>query len=111
MLLNLDNIRKSGLFKKTLKLCSRKKIFLADQTALNKLSKKKLIIDRKFNEQKEIREDTVVRHFSKTIKFFPYIHTQNIKPWQVDKVKNVLKIDEIDEVLEEYQTIINELKN
>ena len=110
MLLNLDNIRKSGLFKRTLKVCSRRKIFLADQTALNKYSKNKLIIDRKFNEQKKIKEDTVIRHFSKTIKFFPYFHTQNIKPWQVEKVKNVLKIHEIDDILQDYQDMIASIK-
>lgn len=104
MLLNLDNIRKSGLFRNTLKMCATKKIFLADQTALNKLCKRKLIIDRKFNEQKKMRENTVIRHFSKTIKFFPYFHTQNIKPWQVEKVQNILKIHEFDDVFEDYQS-------
>lgn len=111
ILLNLDNIRKSGLFKETLKLCSRKKIFLADQTALNRLSQNKLIIDRKFNEQKKTKKDTVIRHFTKTIKFFPYFHTQNIKPWHIENVKKVLKIDEIDEILEEYKTRIKEVES
>ncbi len=110
LLLNLDNIRKTGLFRKTLKKCSKKKIFLADQTALNRLCKKKLIINRKFNEQKKMQENTVIRHFSKTIKFFPYFHTQNIKPWQVEQVQNILKIHEFDDVLEDYQTIAEKIK-
>lgn len=108
MLLNIDNIRKSGLFKRTLNLCARRKIFLADQTSLNRLCKNKLIIDRKYNEQKKVKEDTVIRHFSKTIKFFPYFHTQNIKPWNVEEVMAITKNNDLGEVLKDYQNIIKD---
>lgn len=66
------------------------KIFLPDQTALNRLVKKKLLLPAKYNEQKHFRDDTVIQHFSKTILWLPYFHTRNIKPWQTEAVQTVL---------------------
>lgn len=102
MLWNMTMLKKTHLLNNSLKLCQTKKMFLADQTALNKLATKKLIIKKKFNEQKKLRKDTVIRHFSMTLKFFPYFKKQNIKPWQVDKVHSVLKTFEFDDILNDY---------
>lgn len=87
LLLNLDMISKTGLFDSSIDLLNKKKIFLPDQTALNRLVRKKLILDSKYNEQKHFRDNTVIQHFSKTIIWFPYFHTRNIKPWNVEEVK------------------------
>lgn len=110
LLLNLKMIRKTKLFSKALNLCNRKKVFLSDQTAINKYCKKKLILPSKFNEQKNLSDDTVIRHFSMTLKFFPKFKKQNIKPWHIDNVHNVLKIYRFDDILNEYQNIITEEK-
>lgn len=110
LLLNLNEIRKTGLFEKTLWLCREKKIFLADQTALNRSAKAKLILPRKFNEQKKMHTDTVIRHFSKTIKFFPIFHTQNIKPWNIDLVHQKLKLHNFDDILTQYQEIKSQME-
>ena len=40
-----------------------------------------------------------------TLKFFPWFKKQNIKPWNVDEVRNVLKIRCFDDVLNEYLEI------
>lgn len=102
LLLNLAEIKRTGLFKKSRELCYSKKLFLPDQNALNRLTTKKLIIPQKFNSQKKLQKDTVIRHFSKTIKFFPYFHTINIKQWHIQKLHDVYKCFEFDDVLEEY---------
>ena len=43
-----------------------------------------------------------------TIKFFPYFHTLNIKPWHIDNIHNVYKINDFDDILEEYLKIKGE---
>ena len=101
LLLNLDMIRKTGLFDRAIDLLNKKKIFLPDQTALNRLVKKKLVLNTKYNEQKHFKDGTVIQHFAKTIIWFPYFHTRNIKPWNVEGVKSLT--DKYNDVLEIYQ--------
>lgn len=84
LLLNLKKIKETGLFEKTVAKCAVKKIFLPDQTALNRLVKKKLILKRKYNEQKYHGRKSVIQHFTKTIIWFPLFHTRNIKPWHTE---------------------------
>lgn len=106
LLINLKKIRETGLFERTLEMCAKKRIFLPDQTALNKFAKNKLIISSVYNEQKHFKDGTIIQHFSKTILWLPFFHTRNIKPWQVDEVKNVLT-HKYDDILDSYV----ELKN
>lgn len=108
LLMNLKRMRESGVLEECRKMCKEKKMLLPDQTALNVKCKSKLCLPRKYNEQKERKEDTVIRHFSMTIKFFPKIYTLNIKPWQIDKIHNVYKINDFDDVLEEYLKVKGE---
>ena len=103
LLLNMAEIRKTGLFEKAVALCAKKKIFLPDQTAIYNLTKRKYILPRKYNEQKRYdREDTVIQHFTKTILWLPYFHTRNIKPWETEKVSEVLT-KKYDGILAEYK--------
>ena len=85
-------------------------MLLPDQTSLNVYSRRKKIIDRRFNEQKRETADTVFRHFSTTFRFWPVFHTQKIKPWNIDKVHNVLKCHAFDDVLEEYLKVRKKVK-
>lgn len=111
LLLNLDRIRETGLFEKSIKLLNEKKVFLPDQTALNRLAVGKMIIDTKFNEQKHFKDETVVQHFAKTIVWFPYFHTRNIKPWHTDKVPELThKYDSIIELFKERKEAYKEFK-
>lgn len=110
LLMNMKKIRETKLLSRAMALCNRKKVFLPDQTAINKYAKKKLILKSRFNEQKNLREDTVIRHFSMTLKFFPKFKKQNIKPWHVDKVHDILGIHQFDDILDRWQEIIAEDK-
>jgi len=105
MLINLDLCRERKLFERCLEKIKTKRMFMPDQSSLNKLVKDKLILDDKYNnqspKQKEIG-DIVIRHFSKKIFYFPYFRTANIKPHMVDKVHKVLKFYEHDDILNEY---------
>lgn len=105
LLLNLDLIKKSGSFKKSREICRTRKMLLPDQSALNKYCKPKLIVKRKYNEQHAIKKDTVFRHFTTTFKFFPYFRTQKVKPWNIDRLHDILKCHDFDDILEEYQKI------
>ena len=110
LLMNMKRIRQTKMLSKALNMCKSKKVFLPDQTAINKYARKKKFLPSKFNEQKKLKDDTIIRHFSMTIKFFPKFRTQNIKPWNIDKVHSVLGITEFDDILDEYIRIISEDK-
>lgn len=102
LLLNLRRIRETKLFARAIEACAKKKIFLPDQSAINRLAKRKKILPRRYNEQKQERTDTLIRHFSMTILWLPRFRTRNIKPWQVDLVHSVLKTHQHDAILEDY---------
>lgn len=102
LLLNLEEIRKTGLFEKCRAMCRRRKMFMPDQSAINKLSTSKAIAPRKYNEQRKLRDDTVFHHFTTSFRFFPVFHTVSVKPWHIDALHQTLGIYEYDELLEEY---------
>lgn len=110
LLMNLDLIKEDGCFKKARKLCKERKMMLPDQAAINKYCRKKLIMPRRFNEQHAIKKDTVFRHFTTTFKFFPYFKTQKVKPWDIERMHEILKCHEFDDILEDYLRIKEELK-
>lgn len=102
LLMNMENVRQSGLFKKCRDMCRDKKMFMPDQSALNKLAVKRKIPAR-YNAQGKIKSDTVFKHFTTFFKFFPYIRAVTIKPWHTDKLHNELGIFEFDDILDEYK--------
>ncbi|MDY0214731.1 MAG: glycosyltransferase [Bacilli bacterium] len=108
LLFNLQLIKETGLFYKARLYLNKKKVFLSDQTAINKFVKKKLILKRRYNEQKQIKKDTIVRHFSMQFRIFPKFHFVNIKPWHIDKVHTILKCHDFDDIYDKYLTIRNE---
>lgn len=105
VLMNLNNIRKTNSFEACRKMCMTRRMVLPDQTALNKCCKTKLILEDKFNEQYKRREDTVIRHFSMQLLYFPIIRPRNIKPWQIEKVHEILKINDYDDIYEEFLNV------
>jgi len=102
LLMNMENIRKNALFVRCRRMCRDKKMFMPDQTALNKLASKRKIPD-KYNNQGKMKSDTVFKHFTTFFKFLPRFKAVTIKPWQIDKLHNELKIYEFDDILKEYQ--------
>ena len=110
MLFNVPECVKSGMFEKAVKLCGERWMMLADQAALNKTIVHRKLLPRKYNEQGERpREDTVLHHFSNNFKFWPVFHVQKVKPFEVDKIHEVLKIHEYDDILKEYAKLKGEL--
>lgn len=105
LLLSLDEIRRNGLFKAARETCATKKMFMPDQSALNKLCKNKIICERRYNEQRKLKPDTVFQHFTTSFRFLPYFHSVNIKPWNIEGMHKTLKIFEYDPLLEEYLRI------
>ena len=105
LLMNLKKIRETKLLENVKQICSNKKMSFPDQSALNKCCKNKLYLPRKFNEQGKLKKDTVIHHFSKRIKWFPFFKTINIKPWQIEAVKNKYNCHAYDEIFEEYLNI------
>ncbi len=102
LLLNMALIRRNGLFKKCRQRCRDMQMFMPDQSAINKLAEGKRYWPRRYNEQRKLHKDTIVQHFTTTFRFFPWIHTVTVKPWQPDLVHQKLKIYEYDDLLEEY---------
>ena len=56
LLLNLEKIRETKLFKRARQMCQDKRMFMPDQSSLNKLSVRKKIEKRKYNEQRKLKK-------------------------------------------------------
>ena len=106
MLFNVPECLKSGMFEKAVEKCATRWMMLADQAALNKSIKKRKLMPRKYNEQGERpRKDTVLHHFSNNFKFWPYFRVQKVKPFETEKIHEILKIHEYDDILGEYDKL------
>ena len=105
VLMNMKNIKKKDSLKKAREMCLTKKMLLPDQSALNKCCEKKLLLPRKFNEQNKRHKDTIIRHYSMKIIFLPWPHLLNIKPWEVERMHEIYKIHDYDDIIEEYLKI------
>ncbi len=110
MLFNLKECKKSKMFEKAAKICAEKWMLLPDQSALNRAIDRRKLMPRKFNEQEERpRKDTILHHFSNNFKFWPYFRVQKVKPFEIEKIHEVLKITEYDDILEEYKKLKGKL--
>lgn len=94
LLMNMCELRKTGLLSSCRHMCTTKQMFMPDQSALNKLSVSKRICERKYNDQRRLHSDTVFQHFTTHFRFFPYVRTENVKPWQTEEVTTILHIPE-----------------
>lgn len=108
LLLNLGLIRKDGLFARCRQMCADTKMFMPDQSALNKLAARKSIAPRRYNEQRRLHRNTVFQHFTTSFRLFPWVHTLTVKPWEVDRVHDELHLHEYDELLGEYTRLKQE---
>jgi lipopolysaccharide biosynthesis glycosyltransferase len=106
LLLNIKKIRETGLFLKCRNMVNKRWMIMPDQSALNKHAVAKLIIHRKFNEQRQRTDETVVVHFCKGIKFLPFFHIYNIKQWDRENVRKKLKVDWLEEDYNDYDKLI-----
>lgn len=106
LLLNLHEIRKTGLLVKSRELIKTKKLLFADESAIQKSTVKKKMLPQRFNDQKFLHKHTVVRHFSRRLFYLPYPHTDNIKQWEVSRIHKVFGYYEFDDILFEYIYLI-----
>ena len=108
LLLNLEMIKETGLFKKARDVLKVKKLLFPDQSAIRLNTTKRKMISQRFNDQKFLYKNTVIRHFSKRLFWFPYPHVENVKQWHVERVRKVFKYSSIDDILEEYLQLKSE---
>ena len=102
LLLNMKKIKETGLFEKGRELLRKKKLMFADQDAIYKSTTAKKMLPQKFNDQKFLWKNTIIRHFSKRLFYLPYPHTANIKQWMITDVHRIFKYDQFDDILFEY---------
>lgn len=102
LLFNMERCRKTGLFQKSRELIRTKKLVFADESALVRATTKQLKISQRFNDQKFLYKDTVIRHFSKRLFWLPYPHVANIKQWNVTQVHKRFGYECFDDILYEY---------
>ena len=107
LLINLKRVREDGCFEKARDIAKKRVMAMPDQTAIYRACTKKLYLPDKYNEQKERKDDTVIRHFSMTIKLLPFFRLVNIKPWNIDRMHNEYKIYDYEDILEKYKEIKN----
>ncbi len=110
LLLNLAEIKRTGLFAACRDLLAKQQFFMPDQSALNQLAREKRLAPRRFNDQRRLHADTVFQHFTTSFRFFPWVHTLTVKPWQVDAVHAQLHLYEYDDVLAEYERLAPALR-
>lgn len=106
LLLNLKEIKKTGLFKNARKMCIEKQMFMPDQSAINKLVQSKRLWPRKYNEQRRLYEDTIFQHFTTSFRFFPLFHLVSVKPWDRKGVHETLGLSEYDSLYSEYDKMM-----
>ncbi|OJF77264.1 MAG: hypothetical protein BKP49_03675 [Treponema sp. CETP13] len=103
LLFNVKKMKETGFLKNVRDYCKYKKMYFPDQTALNSVAKNKKFLSSRFNDQRKFHKDTVIQHFSKSIRWWPIYHTVNIKPWEIEKMHSVYKLHEYDDILQDYQ--------
>lgn len=102
LLFNMEKSRQTRLFDKARGWIRKKKLLFADQSALIRSTTEKKMLPQRFNDQKFLHGNTVVRHFSKRLFYFPYPHTENIKQYHIDKVHRKFHYHQFDDIYEEY---------
>lgn len=102
ILFNLAECKKTGLFEKSRKFIKTRKLLFADESAIILSTTKQKVLSQRFNDQKFLYKDTVIRHFSKRLFWLPYPHVQNIKQWKITLIHKVFGYENFDDVLYEY---------
>jgi hypothetical protein len=95
-------MKETNLLGKARELIKKKKLTFADQSAIIRSTTKKKLLSQRFNDQKFLYKKTIIRHFSKRLFWLPYPHTDNIKQWNVEKVHEVFKYHQFDDIYEKY---------
>lgn len=108
LLCDMDKLRVSKSFNKTIEWIKRKRPLIAEQDGISYCCNIKKFPgnDFRFNWQWDgIKDDTVIKHFWSFIRLRP--SHRYIRPWQIDKVQNILKLHNWDE---DYKFFLQEQK-
>lgn len=102
ILFNMTKCKETGLFEKSRNEIKTHKLTFADESAIIRSTTKQLKISQRFNDQKFLYKDTVIRHFSKRLFYTPYPHTENIKQWNWSKMMAKFKYLNFADILEDF---------
>ncbi|MCR4712866.1 MAG: lipopolysaccharide biosynthesis protein [Treponemataceae bacterium] len=102
ILFNIAKCKETGLFSKSREEIKKHKLTFADESAIIRSTTKQLKISQRFNDQKFLYKETVIRHFSKRLFYLPYPHTENIKQWNWAKMMCKFKYKCFADILEDY---------
>lgn len=102
LLFNMPLCRKNQVFEQARAWLRKKKLVFADQSALIRSTSRRKLLSQRFNDQKFLYKNTVIRHFSKRLFYLPYPHTDNIKQWHVEKMRKAFGYTCFDDILGEY---------
>ena len=102
LLFNMKKIKETGLLQKARDMINAKHMVFSDQSAIYNCTTKNLLLSQRFNDQKWLKKDTIIRHFSKTLKLTPYPRNVNVKPWRVSDMHRIFNCYHFDDILYEY---------
>ena len=103
LLFNMKKMEETKLLEKAREKIRNHKMLFADQDAIFWSTTSKLLLPRKFNEQRKFNDpNTVICHFCKRLLWTPYPRIRNYKQWHIDKVHKELKCHAFDDDLNEY---------
>lgn len=105
LLFNMPLCRKNRIFEQARAWLWKRKLVFADQSALIRSTTRRKLLSQRFNDQKFLYKNTVIRHFSKRLFYLPYPHTDNIKQWHVEKVQKKFGYTCFDDILAEYLAV------
>lgn len=106
LLMNMKECRRTDLLDRVRKRVMNRRMFMPDQSSLNKLAKNKLYLPRAFNEQRGIRKDTVIKHFCRGMKWYgPFFKLYNYKQTDRQNVHEKLHIYCFDDIYAQYDEL------
>jgi lipopolysaccharide biosynthesis glycosyltransferase len=112
LLLNLPAIKKDHLFERCLQKLKNRHYPFPDQDVLNKCGKGHTVfLSGDFNEQKKLKETTIIRHYCNQPRIFPYVHALIAKPWDLERIHKVYRITALDRLHEECQYLWKEYEH
>ncbi|WP_262316014.1 glycosyltransferase family 8 protein [Lacticaseibacillus parakribbianus] len=110
LLLNLAEIRRTGLFARCRQALATKRYFMPDQSALNNLAQHVRLAPRRANDQHGPHADTVFMHYSTRLHFWPWFHPVTVKPWDVAAMHETLHDHSQDALLADFAALTNYTK-
>ncbi len=115
ILFDMDAAKGTDRFEKCRTKVKENSMIMPDQSAINKYFRDtKFIMHGKYNEQHVMRDETVIRHYCRVLKFFPWPHYVNAKPWDdldfFHKDRKEYQCDHIIQLAREYLKLREEGK-